>query len=58
MTLSYNTVVSLHTELRNVHRVQERTYIWITEVYVKYGECTKSTGLYKLIHAVQAFYVL
>ena len=49
-------VVSLHTELRSVWRVHECTRTWNTGVYAKYEECTRSMGLYKLIHGVQAFY--
>ena len=51
-------VVSLHTELRDVRGVQECTCTWSTGVYVEYGECTLSTGLYKLVCGAQAFYEL
>ena len=51
-------VVSLHTELRNIRRVQERTCTRSTGMNAEYGECTRITGLYKLVRGVQAFYEL
>ena len=48
----------LHTELRNVHNVQEHTCTQSTGVYTEYGECTQSMGLYKLVRRVQALYEL
>ena len=53
-------VVPLHTKLRNVHGVQERTCTQSTGVYMEYiGDCTWSTiDMYKLVHRVQACYEL
>ena len=48
----------LYTKYRGVHGVDERTSTQSTGVYVEYGECTQSTGLYKLVRGVQASYEL
>ena len=40
-------VVSLHTELRNVNEVQEHTCTQSTGVYTKYRDCTWSTRTYQ-----------
>ena len=53
---SLHSVVSLHAELRNVRRVQERTCTSSTGVYTEYGYCTQSTKMYKLVLGVQAYY--
>ena len=47
------TVVSLHTELRNVRSVQERTFTLSTGVYAEYYEkCTQSISTGN-VHGVQ-----